>query len=107
MLTEQEILERADAYLSSLEIGTDLGLIIGHDHTIKKSYGQVFFYNSKKFIETNNFEYALAGNAPFLVENKTGRVVIFGTLKEIGSYIEEYESGTWIPGENGIWEPEE
>ena len=35
--------------------------------------------------------YAIAGNAPFLVEKKNDNVVTFGTARSTEFYIEEYE----------------
>jgi hypothetical protein len=30
-----------------------------------------------------------------LVENKTGKIIVFGTNRSIEYYIQEYESGRW------------
>src|SRR5690349_5048479 len=49
------------------------------DHIIEKDYGWIFFYNSQKFLETNDIMDAFLGNAPFLVEKAGGAIVIFGT----------------------------
>jgi len=43
-------------------------LIIMLEQTITRPYGWIFFYDSKKFIETGDFSYAIAGNLPFLVD---------------------------------------
>ena len=37
------------------------------DATIEKAYGWVFFYQSKKFLETREASYQLAGNGPAVV----------------------------------------
>lgn len=106
MLTEQEILTIAEAYVASIEEKMGEELIIGHEFTIRKPYGNIFFYNSKKFIDTENDKYAIAGNSPFLVENKQAVVYVFGTSQDIDYYIKEYESGTWESSSAGVWKPD-
>ena len=51
----------ANEYLLKLEpeIGESLQLV--DNATIEKSFGQVFFYNSKDHLETDDFKYMLAG----------------------------------------------
>ncbi|MEL1245114.1 hypothetical protein AAEO56_12630 [Flavobacterium sp. DGU11] len=95
MLTENEMITIAEDYIKKIEKESGIDLIIGHEVTIKKSYGHIFFYTSKKLIETGDDKYAVAGNAPFLVENETGKVIEFGTAENEEYYIEEYESGRW------------
>ena len=59
--------------------------------TIEKPWGWVFFYTSRKFHETGEFRYAIAGNAPFIVEKQSGRVLVTGTAKPVQHYIDNYE----------------
>ena len=59
--------------------------------TIEKPWGWVFFYTSRKWHETLDFEYAVAGNAPFIVERETGALVMTGTAMSIETYIDNYE----------------
>jgi len=95
MLTDKEMLKIAEEYVKDIEKQTKIKLLIGHEVTIKKLYGHVFFYTSKKLIETGNDKYAVAGNAPFLVESKSGKVIVFGTSMPEDYYIKEYEEGRW------------
>ena len=48
------------------------------EHAVKTEKGWVFFYNSKKFIETGNISFALAGNGPLLVA-QDGAIRCLGT----------------------------
>jgi hypothetical protein len=68
---------------------TDLVVIDGS--TIERDWGWVFFYSSARYLRTNDFRYALAGNAPFIVNRHTGEVRTTGTAAPIESYIEDYE----------------
>ena len=95
MLTEKQMLVIAEKRIKEIEKRVKIELSIGYDEIIKKPYGNIFFYTSKKFAETGDFIYAVAGNAPFLVENKSGTIISFGTSKADEFYIEEYESGRW------------
>lgn len=98
MLTEQELLNIANNYINKTKEGLEDNFIIINEATIKKPYGSIFFYTSKKFYETNDDRYALAGNAPFLVENESGNIITFGSSKATEDYIEEYEAGKWSRG---------
>jgi hypothetical protein len=55
-------------------------------------WGWVFFYNSRRFIETQDPLEALGGNAPFIVNRATGEVRVTGTAHSIEHYIREYEA---------------
>lgn len=72
MLTEQEVIEIAKNYVKERKEKSGLDLIILDNEAIKKPYGIIFFYNTKKYNDTrNDDDNTLLGNAPFLVENKT------------------------------------
>ena len=69
----------------------DEPLVIVYSHTIEKPYGWIFFYNSKKFVETGIFSYTLAGNGPVIVNKYDGAVHFFGSGRPIEDWIAEYE----------------
>jgi len=73
-------------------IGLDgsLELCILDDRTRELDFGWVFFYTSKLFHETGDFRYALAGNAPLLVDRRDGALRPTGTAQPIEHYIERY-----------------
>lgn len=95
MLTQKQIVGIAKNHIKELEKKTKIELVIGYEETIIKPYGNIYFYTSKKFVKTGDFKYAIAGNAPFLIENQTGNVISFGTAKSDEYYINEYEAGRW------------
>ena len=66
-------------------------LIIVDSATIERTWGWIFFYTSKLWVETENIHYALAGNSPVLVERKSGRLIPTGTAHPIEHYISNYE----------------
>ena len=70
----------------------DNPFVVADEGTIEKPYGWVFFYNSKKYLETRVISYALAGNGPVIVNKHDATVEFFGTFKSPNEFIAEYES---------------
>jgi hypothetical protein len=66
-------------------------MIILDAQTIEKPWGWVFFYTSRKWHETRDIRYAIAGNAPIIVERQTGNLISTGTAMATEKYIENYE----------------
>lgn len=66
--------------------------VILDEFTIEKDFGWVFFYQSRKYIETKNFRFQLAGNAPIIVNKFDGSLNYTGTAYETDHYIKEYEN---------------
>lgn len=66
-------------------------MIIVDEETIERSWGWVFFYTSRKWKETGDIRYAVAGNSPVIVEKATGRLILAGTAHRIEYYIENIE----------------
>lgn len=95
MLSEKEMEEIATDYITQIAKETNLDIILFHKHTRRMSYGNLYVYNSRKFIEELDYNYALLGNAPFLIEKETGKIFEFGTSETIDYYLGEYEAGRW------------
>ena len=66
-------------------------IIILDEYTIEKPWGWVFFHTSKKWHETNDIKYAIAGNSPIIVEKETGKLLSTGTAYSVKHYISNYE----------------
>ena len=66
-------------------------LVIFDDSTIEKPWGWVFFWGSRMWQMTEDLKYAIAGNAPLLVEKQSGRVMVLVTARATEHYIERYE----------------
>lgn len=92
MLTDNEMEDIAKAFVAKMaQEPPKEDLILSPKPAIKKSYGNVYYYNTRKFIEERDINYALLGNGPFLVEKKNGKVFEFGTGKPLEYYLKEYE----------------
>ena len=92
MISKSEAKKAAHSYLNSRsDLKRDFTLVIVDEYTIEKEYGYIFFYDSSKHIETGDVEYALAGNAPILIDKLTGCLYVTGTAYPIEHYLENYE----------------
>lgn len=80
----------------------DDDLIIIDDLTIEKDYGWIFFYNSKRYLETEDISYLIAGNSPILVEKEHGSIYELGTAFPVDEYLEHYETTRAHRLESGI-----
>jgi len=63
---------------------------IADDATREENFGWVFFYNTKRFLESGDMQWALGGNAPLIVDRRTGELHVTGTAHPIEHYIEEF-----------------
>ena len=90
MLTKTEALELVSKRLSNMSSPSDPFVVV-EKSTIEKPFGWVFFYNSKKFIETGEFCYRLAGNGPVIVNKEDGSVQFFGANRPPLELVAEYE----------------
>jgi len=68
-----------------------LDLVIVDHQTIEDDFGWVFFYSSKKYLETGDFHDAVARNAPIIVDRRDGSIHSTGTAEPIEIYIERYK----------------
>jgi hypothetical protein len=92
-MTKEEARRLVEHELSRWPDGEVTGdsLLILDERTLEKPWGWVFFYNTGRFIETGDSLYALAGNAPYLVERATGRLLPTGTAYPLDHYLAAYE----------------
>ncbi len=90
MLTKSESVELVLKRLVEMDPRGE-ACVIADEGTIEKPYGWVFFYNTKKYLETKQVRYALAGNGPVIVNKHTGTVDFFGTNKPPLEIVTEYE----------------
>ena len=66
-------------------------LVILEERTRVTPYGWVFFYNSRRYIETRNILYALGGNGPVVFERETGSIVPLPSHSPPDEVIRQYE----------------
>jgi hypothetical protein len=89
-MTKSEAEEIVERYLNSEERGGTPDLVLLKDVTIEREFGWIFFYQSKRFLETGNISDILAGNAPLVVTKSDGRLHVTGTAHPIEHYLERF-----------------
>jgi hypothetical protein len=57
----------------------------------EKSYGWVFHYQSKRWLETRIVSWGVAGNGPIIVNKFDGMLHVTGTAYPLDHYLAEYE----------------
>lgn len=72
----------------------DDSLIILDELTQEIDLGWVFFYDSKRYIEADDFDYALAGNGPVVVIQATGEIFRLGSAEELTGALANLEIQT-------------
>lgn len=92
MITKAEALDLVSEKLRRMS-APDNPFVVVEKSTIERPFGWVFFYNSKKYIETGAFRHRLAGNGPVIVNKETRGVEFYGARKPVQEVIEDYERG--------------
>ncbi len=87
--TAQEAIVRT---LEARGVGAPEGVLVLEPATIEKPYGWVFFYNSRRYVETGNMIHALIGHGPVIFVAKTGEIIELGSTIPATAAISEVES---------------
>lgn len=89
-LTKAEAEEMACNYLKSLEGFDAPEMVVLGAATLEREFGWVFFYQSKRYVETGHISYMLAGNVPLVVTKSDGRLHQTGTAYPIEHYLQRF-----------------
>jgi hypothetical protein len=89
MLTFAQALELAETWV---RVVTGDKCIILKEHTMKRPYGWVFFYQSRAYIVSGDSKHMVGGNAPILVERINGEIRVTGTGDPLEKYLQRYEA---------------
>jgi hypothetical protein len=82
------------AVLKQLEqrgVGAPDGVVVIESATIEKPYGWIFFYNSRRYVETGELVHALVGQGPVIVVAATGAIIELGSAIPSAAAIKEAE----------------
>jgi hypothetical protein len=83
--------EAAEKFVTELEHQSGIELMILDDYTRELESGWVFFWDSKKHVESGSISDAIAGNAPIIVSKRDRSVHLTGTAYPIEYYIRRFE----------------
>lgn len=89
-ITKSEAEQMAHEYVRTKDRDTGGDLVLLVEETIEHNFGWIFFYDSKRHIETGDIRHALAGNAPIVVTKTDGRIHETGTAYPLEHYLQEY-----------------
>lgn len=88
MITETEADQIAEEWVARASAPED-DVIINRRFTRAESFGWVYFYNTRRFIDDGDLRSAIAGNAPIVVLRETGEVLVTGTAHPVDHYLDE------------------
>jgi hypothetical protein len=92
-MTRQEAIRIVESELNRDYHSEGDSLVVVDKWTQEKPYGWIFFFNSKRYLDTKISEYRLGGNGPVVFERDSGEVIPLGTALPTEEAIEEYEAG--------------
>ena len=90
MLTKDDAYSLVEAEFALFD--SDVDPVILKEATQEYSWGWVVFYQSRKYTETHDIQFALAGNGPYIVNKHSGDLEITGTAQPVEDYVREYEA---------------
>jgi hypothetical protein len=91
-MSREDAKQIALKYLGTLEARSGVELALQDEETIERSFGWVFFYQSKRYLENLQIRDAVAGNAPIVVTKSDGRLHPTGTAFPIELYLKQFEN---------------
>ncbi len=92
MITESEARMKIQNEIASYPQPENDRYIILDESTLSKEWGWVYFYTSEMWYKTGELSYAVAGNAPFIIEKSTGNIMVTGTAEPVEYYIKRFEA---------------
>jgi len=99
MLTKTEAQELVSKKLQERH-SLDNACVVVDKYTIEKAFGWIFFYNSKKFLETGIYRHCLFGNGPVIVNKFSGAIEFCGSGTPPEDIIKDYEKRLTETGES-------
>ena len=88
--TTEEARGLAEKFLADPSVSSSIELVILDEQTIETDFGWVFFWTSKEYHETGDFLYAIAGNAPLIVDRRDGSVHATSTADPVEKIVADY-----------------
>lgn len=92
MITREQAQAVAASHIAELMGSNSSSCDIVDALTIESPLGWMFFYQSRRYLETRDPSDALAGNAPLIVDRLTGKVIETGTAHPPEYYLAQFEA---------------
>ena len=68
-------------------------VVLREEHTEEHPFGWVFFFNSRRYVETRDLSYALGGNGPLIVDRRDGSIHQMSPAYALEDSIRAYAQG--------------
>ena len=91
MLDQKQARKIAQEYLDDRICTQDEKFDIVDEATIERDFGWVFFYETREYVESGDEMARAVGNAPLLVDRRSGELHVTGTGRDVEHYIKMYE----------------
>ena len=85
-ISKETAAEMAGSKVRAIQLPDDEAVLVGEP--LEWDHGWVFFYDSRTYVETDDFSHALAGNAPIVVL-RSGEIRETGTAHPIEYYLQQ------------------
>jgi hypothetical protein len=92
MIDHDTALELARKHLTTLPVPAGQELVVNEAATAERPVGWVFFFQSKKFLETGDVNDSIVGNGPILVDKRDGSLHQFNTAVYWTKQADDYEA---------------
>ena len=76
--------------VATMAVDLGLDLVLLPERTMTTDVGWVFFYESRAYLESHDPHDALIGNAPLLIDARTGSLHLLGTERPVEAYLDDY-----------------
>jgi hypothetical protein len=90
MVSQLEAKKLAQKALDKTWSRTDDDLVIQDQFTVEFNNGWVFYYQSRKYLETSDILFRLMGNGPVIIDKEEGLAYQAGTGQSVQYWIEEF-----------------
>ena len=89
-MNQSEARQVAIEYVKSQKPGAGCELVLLDTLTQEHPFGWVFFYDSRRHVETGHFRDTILGNAPIVVTRTDGQVHVTGTAYPVEHYLKKF-----------------
>lgn len=91
MISKKKAAQLVADHIQAMNAGCAEEFALATDQTIERDQCFVFFYNTKRFLETGDDHYRLAGNGPILVSKRDGYLHAYGSNRPVDVSIADFE----------------
>ena len=99
-MTYEMARKAAAKYLRSIWNRTDDNFVIADEETLHKDFGWVFFWQSERYLKTEEISDMLVNNVPLIVSKSNGKIYPTGSSRPIEYWIELFRRGELNPVES-------